>query len=244
MGLVQGNSKLGGIWHWSIPAIDTCPGKTELCSSLCYAARGHYYSPSVIQALEANERQSRLDRFADYVLGMIQKHRIRRMRIHAAGDFYDAEYANKWLDIFNQSRLTTQYWLYTRSWRIPAGLAAKDLRQAQALRKMVHSMTLMPNVRVWLSADRQTGRPPRWKRSRVAYLMQDDNDRPRYRADIIFREQTKTELKVEPSTGTLVCPVEQGVERAVKITCESCRLCFRWGQLDQLNARQQLVELV
>lgn len=244
MGLVLGNSKLGSIWHWSLPAIKTCPGKTELCAGLCYAARGRYYSPAVIAALQENYRLSRRKDFVDYVLETIQKYDIRLMRVHASGDFYDSEYANKWLEIFEQTRLTTRYWFYTRSWRIPEGIPAPRLREAELLRKMIRGMSQMPNVHALLSADRQTGRPPRWKRTRVAYLMKSDEDRPRYRVDLVFRERPKTPMKTEPDTGAQVCPVEQAVERQRKITCSSCRLCFRWKQLDQLNQREQNSALV
>jgi len=37
--LTRGNGKLGeGIRAWSLPAVETCPGRSDLCARVCYAA--------------------------------------------------------------------------------------------------------------------------------------------------------------------------------------------------------------
>jgi hypothetical protein len=57
--LTLGNTKLGPglIWSFSLPAIDTCPGKSELCGGehgACYATKGRYLTPSVRDAYARN----------------------------------------------------------------------------------------------------------------------------------------------------------------------------------------------
>lgn len=237
MGLVYGNSKLGKVWNWSIPAIKTCPGSTALCRRLCYAHRGFYRYRSTAEALDSNFRQAKLARFTSYVIKKIHEEGIRLMRVHASGDFFNLAYAEKWYDIFKITRTTTHFWFYTRSWRIPPGTKGEALREARKLRNMIKKIAKLPNVSVFLSADKETGQPPAWPKTRVAYLMMHDDDVPKYRSDLMFRDNPKTVMQIEPTHGVTVCPVEQGVERETKITCETCRLCHRWNQLDHLNKR-------
>ena len=41
--LGQGNGKLGeGIYTFSLPAVQTCPGSTPTCRRECYATRGRF----------------------------------------------------------------------------------------------------------------------------------------------------------------------------------------------------------
>jgi hypothetical protein len=41
--LTRGNGKLGeGIHTWSLPAVETCPGRSDLCSRVCYARSGRF----------------------------------------------------------------------------------------------------------------------------------------------------------------------------------------------------------
>ena len=53
--LTRGNGKLGEPIHaWSIPAIDTCPGRTRLCEPVCYATAGRFRAHRVQDQLQAN----------------------------------------------------------------------------------------------------------------------------------------------------------------------------------------------
>ena len=165
MGLTFGNNKLGNVANWSLPAIKTCPGRTALCEDLCYAHKGFYRYPSTTKVQEDNLRQAKLVRFTNYIIKTINERDIRLMRVHASGDFFDLAYAEKWYDIFKITRTTTKFWLYTRSWRIPDGLNRAGLREAVALRNMIQKMTRLPNVWVFLSADKETGKPPAWART-------------------------------------------------------------------------------
>lgn len=208
-----GNSKLGAIPNFSLEAVKTCPGASEACKSICYATSGFYNMPSVQAFYERNLKLARSMKFVDKILEEIQKRQIRLMRIHASGDFETPAYASKWLEIITRSK-HTRFFAYTRSWR------------EEAIRPILWDMSRRSNMSLLLSCDHETGAPPRWHKVRIAYMATSDDDSPKFPVDLVFRDQTQTPMIREPLSGALVCPVEQGVERSVKITCEKCRLCF------------------
>lgn len=213
--LRQGNSKLGlDYWTFSLPAIKTCPGSTKFCKSLCYATNGFYNMPNVQTALDDAHKATRKTNFTDLVTADIAWHNVRKVRIHASGDFYSAAYVEKWVEIATKAR-STVFLVYTRSWRVAAILPA--------LRKLAK----LPNVHLWLSADADSGKPVRMESSAgIAYLMKDDRDTPAYPVGLVFRDGPKTEMKYAPS-GDFVCPAEQGVDRPkMKMTCSRCNFCI------------------
>src|SRR5437870_3893050 len=96
----QGNSKLGKkIWTYSIPAGDSCPGKTEACSEECYAAEGFFLMPNVKRSLQRNWDETKSPDFAAWAIGELKRVKAKVVRVHVAGDLYDATYAEKWLEI-------------------------------------------------------------------------------------------------------------------------------------------------
>lgn len=218
--LRRGNTKLGkSIVHWSIPAGLTCPGKTALCAKLCYAARGHYHSPSIKKGQAGSHAESREPSFARSMSAEIRRTRPRTLRIHVAGDFEDTKAIADWTKVVKVSPETTFY-AYTRSWRVPELLPA------------LVRLSKLPNMHLWFSEDRETGPSPKVKGVRVAYLVADaagEADVPT-RADLVFREHaplSKTPLTVAKAiNGVRVCPYEQGVIRKAPITCERCKICF------------------
>jgi Gene product 88 len=209
--LARGNGKLGeAIHHWGLPPISTCPGASLLCSSVCYATRGRYIFPSVRERLRANLDASKRPDFARRLVQEIRRRGVRTLRIHSAGDFYDARYTRAWLRVVSQCPQTVCY-TYTRSWRTPS--IAPILAQLAAL----------PNARIWYSTDAETGEPDRLPPGvRTAFLQTDLADAPY--GHLVFRTQKLRRLTPLPLA---TCPHETPQGRAAKITCTSCGKCLR-----------------
>jgi hypothetical protein len=119
----------------------------------------------------------------------------------------------------------TALFAYTRSWR------RRDI-----LAELV-GLARLPNVHLWFSEDRDTGRAPLVLRARRAYMLSDgepESDVPPD-ADLVFRVPLPRRAgrpnafsgMAKRANGVLVCPKEQGIPRKVEITCSSCRICFR-----------------
>lgn len=218
---VLGNRKLGtGIFHFSLPAILTCPGRSDACERLCYADEGFYAYPSVRQTLWRNFLATK---DPDFVLKMksslatqSRELGVNTVRIHASGDFYSVEYLLDWVTIIEQLPTLT-FFFYTRSWEIPA------------MRGIFETLSQNRRVHVWYSCDRDMPDPfpdrsNRTDRVRLAWMQQNDSDLPPFATDLVFRVNTTTPLKRVGTTR--VCPVEQGITRQISLTCTRCRICF------------------
>lgn len=217
--IVQGNSKLGtsgSVWCFGIPAGVTCPGSTELCRSKCYAMKGFYRMANVKASLESNRLATLKDDFVDRMSAEIRKVKAKYFRGHTSGDFMTPEYVLKWVEIVRRCP-DTVFWFYTRSWSV-AGFARPLAKLAK-----------LPNMRLWYSADRETGYPDRLPpKVRVAYLADSDEDARAVdptRARLIFRDVPDRKTVLLSVGGRPVCPHENG--RHSDLTCESCKLCLR-----------------
>jgi hypothetical protein len=212
--LSTGNSKLGRIHNWSLPAVKSCPGASELCKSLCYATRYRFRNEFIVQIYRRNFRASRRPDFATRMAMAIEQANVRILRIHASGDFFSAKYVRAWIRISDYFP-DVVFYAYTRSW---------------ARARLLPALTELgrrPNVHLWFSGDRDMPAPPRRKGIRRCYLSSDDTDCPSWDADLVFRNRPRLPIKRMGAMGALVCPVEQAVPRqAERITCESCQLCF------------------
>lgn len=213
----KGNSKLGrSVWAFSLPAVLTCPGSTDLCRSKCYALKGFYAMPSVKVSLRRSHRRSLRPTFADRMVAAVGTRKAKRLRVHASGDFYSAAYVRKWVEIVRRCP-DTVFWAYTRSWRTPA--VARALRRLAAL----------PNFRLWYSADRDTGLPEVTPPGvRVCYLADSDADARDIDPAVVrlvFRDVPDRRTELLSVNGRPVCPVENG--RHSHLTCEKCKLCMR-----------------
>ena len=225
--LSEPNSKLGSVWGWSIPAVKTCPGATSACMQSCYAKRGNFAFPKVMEFFASNLEAAESPHFIDNMVSLIMAKGCRTFRIHISGDFYSAEYIKKWTAIItavneklgHRGEFCTFYF-YTRSWRIPK------------LLPHIRTLGRLPHVHAWLSADRTSGTPPKVKWARVAYMSASDDESRQVaqnsldsaKPDLIFRACRKKTVikKVGPSA---VCPAENG--QAKKVTCDMCRLCWK-----------------
>lgn len=113
-------SKLGSrdrIWWFNLPSRLTCPGKSGPCSRHCYAARLEAWRPSVRERYQQNYVLSQQEDFVERMRDSIHQHHAQVIRIHSAGDFYDENYARKWLEIIQSAR-GVSYYCYSRSWRV------------------------------------------------------------------------------------------------------------------------------
>lgn len=220
-----GNSKLGKtIWHWSIPALTTCPGSTPTCILSCYALKGRYYLPDVARGLEVNFVRTTQPDFADWLISQMIAFGVRLLRLHPSGDFYSEQYVRDWLQVTRRCRSTT-FFAYTRSWR------------DQKLLPLLEEMAALPNMFLFWSEDRDTGPAPDSPHALRCYLAVDDNDVPTSRPHLVFRDKPQTTRK--KMGGSLICPHEQ--LQPYKPACDRCRLCFTqsgWGHLRR-QAQQQ-----
>lgn len=206
--LSAGNQKLGqAIMGWSIPAVLTCPGATELCKKACYARRHRFQFQRVRDRLQWNYEQSLLPTFVERMVEEIKTRGVLVLRVHIAGDFYDAAYAEKWLAIMKQCP-RVRFYGYTRSWRVPEIMTV--LEKIAALRC----------ARLWLSVDAESGLhsriPPG---SRLAYLQVTEGEGVE-NVDLVFRTRKLRALLALP----IVCSAE--TPEAKGTTCGSCTRCF------------------
>jgi hypothetical protein len=214
--LVRGNRKLGESIHgWSIPAVDTCPGRSARCERHCYARAGHFGLANVQARLHQN-LDATLDRGFEYrVAREIRRRRVHTLRVHVAGDFFGEPYTRKWLRIARRCPATTFY-AYTRSWRVP------ELAPALA------ELAALPNFQLWYSADCETGMPPqRPPGVEVAYLQTELGEEIPEGVGVIFRLRHLRHERRARIGLAVVCPTETGLPRAAEHTCTSCGRCYR-----------------
>jgi hypothetical protein len=211
--LSLGNDKIGeSIFAFNLPAVVTCPGMSSACVS-CYAQKGRWRFPSVRKALKRNWEATQEPFFAERLIREIWDRGAQVVRIHASGDFFTPQYIRNWIRVARNCQGTTFYG-YTRSWRLPG------------LRVELERLSALPNVRLWYSADRDTGMPGDLPHEiRVAWLQESIDDPIPEGVDLIFRIHR---LRREPARKvnlTLICPAEQG--SGTETTCSTCRLCWK-----------------
>lgn len=182
----------------------------------CYARKGAYVFESTKDKHQSNFALSLNEDFIPAIRQNILALKAYIVRVHAAGDFYDEVYTDKWYEIA-ASLPDVAFFAYTRSWR--SSTCSSELIAA------VKRLGELPNFRMWLSCDQMTGRPPLWKHSPAAYMSTGDSDLPHYPVELVFRDKPETHMRRAKPSGALVCPYEQGLE-AAKVKCTSCRLCF------------------
>jgi hypothetical protein len=214
------NTKLGkAIYSFSVPAVATCPGRTDRCSRDCYATRGFFRMPNVAAAHAANLRAARRPDFARRMTRAIDDAMARVVRVHVAGDFFAPAYVASWIEVARKSP-GCLFYAYTRSWRVPWLLAP------------LLDLADLPNVQLWFSTDGETGPAPIAPGVRTAHLVTDAFDEAMTPAgtDLVFRERRHELVRqgqVKRIAGARVCPVEQGAGMQERVTCSSCRICWR-----------------
>ncbi|CAN5277801.1 hypothetical protein BH10PLA2_BH10PLA2_27440 [soil metagenome] len=208
--ILMGNQKLGtSIGHFDLMPVETCPGRTSICTRVCYARSGRFVFPKVLEKLRWNYQQSLREDFVARLVKEIRSKGMLVIRQHVSGDFYDEFYARKWLAVIKQCP-RVRFYAYTRSFVIPE--IASVLEEMAALRCM----------KLWYSVDNESGIPKRIPPGvKLAYLQTQKDEKPDL-IDLIFRVRR---LRRQRLSLALVCPAE--VPNAHDVTCGSCQKCFR-----------------
>lgn len=127
---VNGNRKLRNtdkirFMIWNLPAVKTCPFRTALCEKSCYARKAERVYPQVLSSREKNYNATLSPDFVENMIFTIEKElatkkyngKLTIFRIHESGDFYNLEYAKKWVAIarhFENDR-RIKFLAYTKS---------------------------------------------------------------------------------------------------------------------------------
>ena len=156
--LPSGNSKVGKVRTFSLPAYATCPGASAWCLKNCYAARIERLRPNCHTAYSRNLTLSLLpDTFVSNMVESLPED-TPLVRIHVGGDFYCQDYIQAWEEIC-RARPWTRFWSYTRSWTLN-----RMLPSLERLRDL-------PNIQLFASTDPDMPLPPNgWRK---AYINKD-----------------------------------------------------------------------
>ena len=87
--LTQANQKLGDtLFHFDLPAVATCPGRSSLCESKCYARKSRFLFPQVQQRLAWNYEQCKRKDFTDRMVRELYRKGVLVCRWHVSGDVF------------------------------------------------------------------------------------------------------------------------------------------------------------
>lgn len=101
--LVNGNGKLPKeIINFSLPPIITCPESNTECEKYCYAKKFYRLYPNVKKNWDENLQESMKPSFVKNMIKELKLKKWKICRIHVSGDFYDGQYARKWIKIIKQ----------------------------------------------------------------------------------------------------------------------------------------------
>jgi hypothetical protein len=208
---ISTNTKLGkGIAAFSLPAVETCPGRTKLCEGICYATSGFFRFPKVQNSLQSNYAESLEDGFTDRIVNEIKSRRsIKAVRIHPSGDFYSAEYVGKWFDIARACP-DTKFWGYTRSWRT-------TVPKSKLLHAALRKLSELPNVQLFASTDDETKQGPTPSTGKAIKKVAEN-------PPVWLRKAEVVETWEQLTDSTYVqCPNLKNKN----ITCAACTYCFK-----------------
>ena len=147
--LVNGNEKIGtGVYHFSTLAgareytavinghIETVYGTCAGDCAGCYGMTGNYRYQSVINSLAVKTLLAReyLDFLKRAIMAQIKADRIKKLRIHATGDFFSRDYLNMWIEIV-KSNPETIFWSYTKIQ--PAENAFNEFKNANIVKSNI-----------------------------------------------------------------------------------------------------------
>ena len=171
--------------------------------------------PSVQKSHANNMQAAEGADFVERVVGELRRHPDTSVRVHVSGDFYNATYTRKWIEIAKQCPQLTFY-AYTRSWRLKPMLES------------LLELADLPNVHMWWSIDNETdqidGTPPAHPGIRVAYMQVEHGEPIPTYTDLVFRVKRDTVERF--IDGRLVCAAENGMKYPKKMTCSQCKLCL------------------
>ena len=104
---------------FNLPHKITCPGRTPLCESICYARKAEAAYPDCYPSRLRNLDASKMPDFVDAVYNHIKRNAARRpfFRIHESGDFYSQEYLDKWIEIARMCQ-NVKFLAFTKSFAL------------------------------------------------------------------------------------------------------------------------------
>lgn len=200
---------------FGLPAGDSCPGKTEFCTS-CYAERSEN-SAGVAEFVKHNltllRRAGTSTRMAVLLGEMVGRYwqeaeRLhlnpadRMFRIHWDGDFWSLDYAAAW-----RATIVTfpeiQFWAYTRSFVQPVDV--------------VPVLAGVPNLALYLSADGENIEAAREQVARHPGVLL-----------ALCGVDYATTRKMAPERRPIICPENAGRMELMsngRGACVECRLC-------------------
>ena len=214
--LSRGTGKIGaGVYHFSVPAVRACPGRSRICTSACYARTGRFQYPAVQDKLRWAFEQSKKADFADRLCDELYRRGALACRWFVSGDVYSAAMARKMAEVVERSPFC-RFWLYTRSWRVPA--IAPHLR----------GMAALPNLVVYYSCDAETGLPEDVPDGvRVAWLHTAADEVPSGGGiDLLFRTRDLRAGRVPLPLASVACPHETPDGKSRGVTCATCGICL------------------
>jgi hypothetical protein len=160
--------------------------------------------------MEWRLQQAKQRNFVDTMSDEVFRRGVLVLRVHVAGDFFTPAYTAKWIEIATRSP-HTRFFGYTRSWRVPK------------IEPYLRAFAALPNVRLWYSADRETGMPPSVPDGvRVAW-MQDTEAAPAG-GDLVFQVRKLRRLSLPLAAP--VCEQETPEGKARGVNCANCTVCW------------------
>jgi hypothetical protein len=104
---------------FNIPARITCPGRTALCGGACYALKAERLYKAVLPARQWNFEITRQPDFVGRMGKEIERHahKIKRVRIHESGDFYNQAYLEHWFSVATAFP-SLRFYAYTKSFHL------------------------------------------------------------------------------------------------------------------------------
>jgi hypothetical protein len=211
--LTQSNTKLGEtIFHFDLPAVVTCPGRSSLCESKCYARKSRFNFPQVKERLAWNYEQSKRKDFSDRMVRELYRKGILVCRWHVSGDVFSPGYARKMIEIMRESP-HARFFGYTRSWSVTT------------IEPLLREMAGLENMSLFYSADEETGMPLHVpKKVRVAWLKVDESVEPE-NVDLLFLDRSVRKLSLP--VVAKVCSEETAEGKLRGTTCATCGFCWR-----------------
>ncbi len=214
MGLLKkGNSKLGkGIWTFSIPAIETCPNRSNMCEKSCYTMKGPSMFKNVRSSREISYKISKQDTFVTDLNNELSRKRGNVVvRVHVEGDFYDLNYMSKWVQIIEQNQ-NHKFFMFTRQWR--------DSSFTPLIRR-IHDL---PNAEIFASVDEEIRGlnevPPSWMRVADIVNTWKEFDSGDYGSYIKCANQKIKDKLVSKG-------MSQGEASKKTVSCSDCTYCFK-----------------
>lgn len=225
-----GNTKLGAIHGWMLPPIKTCRGASLVClerlpdgkakpKPRCYACREAFRQKGVKRQHEVNYEASKKPNFVKWAIAEIAKRRIKILRWHGSGDFYNAAYIKKVIAIVRATP-NVKHFAFTRAWW------DRKTRKESKMLPLLVELGSLSNFRLWFSLDSSMPIPPKVEGIRLCYLAINDQDEPPCQCRVfrdLPRYQKKT-VRITAAHGSRVCPYEDG--KSVGVTCKKCKWCI------------------